>query len=108
MTDDVIPKTRRPGDPPPQLENYALARERFSWTAARASLEGFPDGTINIAHEAVDRHALGRSLAFILMIAGNTMVTMSQLPLFNILGLIFYLAGSITLLSVTRTYHVWV
>ncbi len=59
MTDDVIPKTRRPGDPPPQLEDYALARERFSWTSARASLEGFPDGTINIAHEAVDRHALG-------------------------------------------------
>jgi hypothetical protein len=42
------------------------------------------------------------------MITGNTMVTMSQRPFFNTLGLIFYLAGSITLLSVTRTYHVWV
>lgn len=63
---------------------------------------------VSMLDEQFSRHALGRSLAFILMITGNAMVTMSQRPLFNTLGLIIYLAGSITLLSVTRTYHVWV
>ncbi len=61
-----------------------------------------------MGEEQFSRQALGRGLAFILMIGGNALVTMSQRPLFNTLGLIIYLAGSITLLSVTRTYHVWV
>ncbi|MBD3803423.1 MAG: acetate--CoA ligase [Thioclava sp.] len=31
-------------------------REAFTWETARAMLDGFPDGALNIAHEAVDRH----------------------------------------------------
>ena len=31
-------------------------RAVFSWPQARAMLEGLPDGGLNIAHEAVDRH----------------------------------------------------
>ena len=31
----------------------------FSWTAERARLDGLPGGGLNIAHEAVDRHAAG-------------------------------------------------
>ncbi len=35
------------------------ARAAFSWSAVRAELDGLPGGGINIAHEAVDRHARG-------------------------------------------------
>ncbi|OWY06916.1 acetate--CoA ligase [Thioclava sp. IC9] len=31
-------------------------RKAFTWDTARAMLDGFPDGALNIAHEAVDRH----------------------------------------------------
>jgi acetyl-CoA synthetase len=44
---------------PPNLVDYGRARESFSWQAARAVLEGLPDGGLNIAHECVDRHAHG-------------------------------------------------
>ncbi|MBN0042764.1 acetate--CoA ligase [Streptomyces actuosus] len=43
---------------PPHLDDYGKARAAFSWSAARAALDGLPDGRgLNIAHEAVDRHA---------------------------------------------------
>jgi acetyl-CoA synthetase len=46
---------------PPNLADYDAARESFTWTAARAALNGLPAGGLNIAHEAVDRHvAAGR------------------------------------------------
>ncbi len=34
-------------------------REGFTWEIARSWLDGLPDGGLNIAYEAVDRHALG-------------------------------------------------
>jgi acetyl-CoA synthetase len=44
----------------PNVLDYARAREEFSWIAARATLDGLPKGRgLNIAHEAVDRHAAG-------------------------------------------------
>ena len=44
----------------PNLADYETERRRFSWTLARAELEGLPQrGGLNIAHEAVDRHAAG-------------------------------------------------
>lgn len=43
------------------LRDYDAAVAGFSWEAARRELDGLPAGGINIAHEAVDRHAhLGR------------------------------------------------
>jgi len=42
---------------PPQLS--AAARAAFSWEQLRAGLDGLPGGGLNIAHEAVDRHAAG-------------------------------------------------
>ncbi|MFI5014686.1 MAG: acetate--CoA ligase [Hyphomicrobiales bacterium] len=39
----------------PVYEEYART---FSWTQARALLDGLPGGGLNIAHEAVDRHVL--------------------------------------------------
>jgi acetyl-CoA synthetase len=46
----------------PNLSDYARARREFSWAAARRELAGLPGGRgLNIAHEAVDRHANGSS-----------------------------------------------
>jgi acetyl-CoA synthetase len=44
---------------PPHLGDYQTTRASFSWDHARAALDGLPDGRLNIAHEAVDRHAGG-------------------------------------------------
>jgi acetyl-CoA synthetase len=38
------------------LPDYEECIRTFSWTRARALLDGLPDGGLNIAHEAVDRH----------------------------------------------------
>jgi acetyl-CoA synthetase len=44
----------------PCLVNYAKTCAEFSWDAVRAELAGLPDGGgLNLAHEAVDRHASG-------------------------------------------------
>ena len=51
----AIPKTpedRAAGN----LKDYDAAVASFSWEAARAELAGLPDGGLNIAHEALDRH----------------------------------------------------
>ena len=42
---------------PPNLD--AAAAASFAWSEARAELQGLPGGGINIAHEALDRHANG-------------------------------------------------
>ncbi|MFO1433495.1 MAG: acetate--CoA ligase [Candidatus Competibacteraceae bacterium] len=44
----------------PNLADYEQARANFSWNQVRQELTGLPnDQGLNIAHEAVDRHALG-------------------------------------------------
>ena len=43
----------------PYLVDYAAACREFSWDAARHELVGLPGGGLNIAYEAVERHALG-------------------------------------------------
>ena len=43
----------------PNLADYDRARDEFAWAAARERLDGLPGGSINIAHEAVDRHVAG-------------------------------------------------
>jgi len=50
------------GEPPvaPNLGDYDRDRAAFSWAEARRQLDGLPGGAgLNIAHEAVDRHAAG-------------------------------------------------
>src|SRR5258708_37842363 len=55
-----IVKSREAPGAPPNLFDYQRIRDRFTWAAARAALDGLPDGRgLNIAHEAVDRHAHG-------------------------------------------------
>jgi acetyl-CoA synthetase len=50
---------KRPGDfVRANLQNYERCVSVFSWAQARGLLDGLPDGGLNIAHEAVDRHVL--------------------------------------------------
>ena len=43
----------------PNLGDYERVRASFSWADARRGLAGLPGGGLNIAHEAIDRHASG-------------------------------------------------
>jgi acetyl-CoA synthetase len=55
-----IAKSPRDWPVAPNLADYEAARAAFSWTGARGDLSGLPGGQgLNIAHEAVDRHAAG-------------------------------------------------
>ena len=45
--------------PAPYLDDYGRVCAGFSWQRAQAMLSGLPGGGLNIAHEAVDRHAAG-------------------------------------------------
>ena len=56
---DAITTPRRPGEPAPNLPDLDAARRAFRWDEARRWLDGLPAGGLNIAHEAVDRHARG-------------------------------------------------
>ncbi|MFF9410603.1 acetate--CoA ligase [Streptomyces anandii] len=48
----------RPPRTAPNLGDYDKECARFTWAKARAALQGLPGGRgLNIAHEAVDRHA---------------------------------------------------
>lgn len=53
------PPIDHPPARPPQIGDYAERRESFTWDEARSWLDGLPGGRLNIAHEAVDRHARG-------------------------------------------------
>jgi acetyl-CoA synthetase len=57
---DQIVKTPHEGELPPNMVHYGRACAAFSWDQARRELDGLPGGRgLNIAHEAVDRHAVG-------------------------------------------------
>ncbi|MCD6527392.1 MAG: acetate--CoA ligase [Desulfuromonas sp.] len=43
----------------PNLQGYEQVCRQFSWQQIRDELAGLPGGGLNIAHEAVDRHAQG-------------------------------------------------
>ena len=56
----VLRKARAGWGVVPNLLDYDEERAHFTWEAARRGLEGLPEGRgLNIAHEAVDRHAAG-------------------------------------------------
>jgi acetyl-CoA synthetase len=51
---------RFPATAQPNMADYEAARASFSWKQAERGLSGLPGGRgLNIAHEAVDRHAAG-------------------------------------------------
>ncbi len=45
--------------PAPNWTDYEAGRAAFSWDSVRAALDFLPCGGLNIAHEAVERHARG-------------------------------------------------
>ncbi|MBE0550528.1 MAG: acetate--CoA ligase [Rubrivivax sp.] len=55
----LIRKTAADLRVPPNLADYEAQCGAFSWDSARSSLQGLPGGGLNIAFEAVDRHAAG-------------------------------------------------
>lgn len=56
----AIAKTPRDWPVVPNLVDYSQTCAEFSWRLAKSQLDGLPDGGgLNIAHEAVDRHAAG-------------------------------------------------
>ena len=58
IRDKVIRKIPLPN--PPNLIDYAQSTSQFSWDQARNEMQGLPlNKGLNIAHEAVDRHANG-------------------------------------------------
>jgi acetyl-CoA synthetase len=67
------------------LGDYAQERAAFSWDRARSLLDGLPGGRgVNIAHEAVDRHARGGraehvALRFVDDAGGVTQMTYGEL-----------------------------
>ena len=57
----VISKPSLDGAIKPNLTDYEAFRRTFSWENARRELDGLPENQgLNIAHEAVDRHAKGQ------------------------------------------------
>jgi hypothetical protein len=57
---EPIIKSVRNAPVDPNLQDYEQACAVFSWPEARRGLDGLPGGRgLNIAHEAIDRHAAG-------------------------------------------------
>ena len=55
----TITKTQE-GAVAPNVVDYEQLRAAFTWEAAERQLDGLPGGRgLNIAHEAIDRHARG-------------------------------------------------
>ena len=60
MTHPLLAKNPAQWATRPNLVDYATVRADFDWAKARALLDGLPGSCgLNIAHEAVDRHANG-------------------------------------------------
>jgi acetyl-CoA synthetase len=60
MSWETIAKSARDWAVAPNLRDYDETRRAFSWESALRELDGLPEGKgLNIAHEAVDRHANG-------------------------------------------------
>ncbi|MCX7184689.1 MAG: acetate--CoA ligase [Nitrosospira sp.] len=77
MTTNLIRKSASSSGIAPNMNDYARTYAGFSWESAAQNLTGLPDGLgINIAHEAVDRHAQGaRAQQLALRWLGRTGVT---------------------------------
>jgi len=55
--DPIVKDLSKMAGPRPNLGDYEKTRQDFEWAQVRKALSGLPGGGINIAYEAVDRHA---------------------------------------------------
>src|SRR5580693_2689216 len=63
MSDQVklIKKNLKKLQPAPNLSDYEKVYKEFTWEKAEKELvDFFEDGTLNIAYNCIDRHALGK------------------------------------------------
>ncbi|WP_069169239.1 acetate--CoA ligase [Streptomyces griseus] len=68
----------------PNLVDYDRARADFTWSQARSALAGLPGGGLNMAYEAVDRHAFsdhGDRVALRCVARDNTVSTVTYAEL---------------------------
>ena len=56
MKIETVPISRKKLKGKPNLENYNKTYKKFKWKSACKELEFFPDGKINAAYNAIDRH----------------------------------------------------
>jgi acetyl-CoA synthetase len=59
MKKEWIRKTLSASAVSPNMADYEQEYAAFSWDAVEAAFDGLPSGGLNIAHEAIDRHAEG-------------------------------------------------
>src|SRR4030088_1453525 len=58
---NIIHKNKNKLSPAPNLLDYDKIYKNFSWEkAAKEEIDFFPDGTLNIAYNCIDRHAKGK------------------------------------------------
>ena len=59
---EIIAKTSSSQSVKPNLLDYRQTKREFSWDQLQSELSGLPEGRgLNIAYEAVDRHAFGKN-----------------------------------------------
>lgn len=76
---ESIHKTPQDLRVPPNWVDYVQTRQAFRWEHVRSELQGLPGGGLNMAYEAVDRHAegaLGDHIA--LRFVGRTVPTLDM------------------------------
>ena len=60
MAEDIIAKPElKDIEVTPNIQDYGAMRQDFSWDTIKSELDGLPGGGLNLAYEAVDRHANG-------------------------------------------------
>lgn len=89
------------------LKEASITNKLFLGVSVLMSVLALLTFIIAILEERGGRQIVTRCLSFMLMIVGNTMVTISQDILYNSIGLALYVAGTTLLILVTRTYHIW-
>ena len=89
------------------LKEASITNNLFLGVSIMVSALAILTFIITIFEERGGRQTVVRCLSFMLMIAGNALVTINQDILYNSLGLFLYVTGATLLILVTRTYHIW-
>ncbi|AEV29688.1 hypothetical protein SpiGrapes_1894 [Sphaerochaeta pleomorpha str. Grapes] len=85
----------------------SIASKPFVAVGVFISLLAIMTFLLSFVRDKDQRHFLARCVSFAFIIAGNTTITLAQNLPTMIIGLVLYTFGIITLLLITRTYHIW-